>query len=145
MENQNELNEMEQLREELRGTKLSLDNCLRMLDKTNNRLLEAQEKNKELVRVAKTAECLMEKMLFKWLSKESQAKVRNILRFYFPEAKLQMMFAMHEYVLTGHKAHFNREVAAWHFRIFCDNVGDDLQTESAHKWLMILWKKIGLI
>ena len=91
------------------------------------------------------SEKLMQQLLFEWLTKEEKSKVRLYVKYYHPEGRIEMYYAMLQYLMTGKKAKFKNGAAQWHFRLFCDLIDEVGYSSKAHLHLMMLWNKIGLL
>ena len=89
-------------------------------------------------------EQLMQRLLFEWLTQEAQQKVRRFVKYYHTEARLEMYYAMLRYVMFGKRTRFVKEVANWHFRLFCEQVDSDQYTPRMHEHWIFLWRKIGV-
>ena len=90
-------------------------------------------------------EQLMQRLLFEWLTKEEKSKVRLYVKYYHPEGRIEMYYAMLLYLMTGQKSKFENGAAQWHFRLFCDLIDEVGYSNKAHLHLMMLWEKIGLL
>ena len=88
-------------------------------------------------------EQLMQRLLFEWLTKEAQQKVRRFVKYYHTEARLEMYYGMLRYVMFGRRTRFVKAVANWHFRLFCEQVDSDQYTPTMHEHWIFLWRKIG--
>ena len=94
--------------------------------------------------VVKACEQLMQRLLANWLTKEELSKVRLYVKYYHPEGRIEMYYAMLQYLMTGKKAYFKNGAAQWHFGLFCEMVDKVGYSYKAHQHLMKLWNKIGL-
>ena len=105
--------------------------------------MEKQIAKQELI-IAQ-AEQLMRKLLFEWLPEETQQHVLRYMKYYYPEGRQEMYYAMLRYVIEGKKSRFKNGAAQWHFRLFCELIDDDRYSVPAHALLKRLWEKIGLL
>lgn len=143
--NTREENTLFRTQEKLKQTTAELEKLRKQLEKTRSKLELANNENTWMKQLLTKQEALAKRLLFKWLAKDSQQKVENILKHYRTEQRLEMISAMQVYVLAGKRTRFDREVQNWHFRLFCDMIEDDCYTDSVHALLKRLWTKIGLI
>ena len=102
------------------------------------------DKNEPAI-VIVSCEQLMQRLLFEWLTKEAKSKVRLYVKYYHPESRIEMYYAMLQYLMTGKKAKFKNGAAQWHFRLFCDLIDEVGYSDKAHQHLKMLWEKIGLL
>jgi hypothetical protein len=104
--------------------------------------MEKQIAKQELI-IAQ-AEQLMRKLLFEWLPEETQQHVLRYMKYYYPEGRQEMYYAMLRYVIEGKKSRFKNGAAQWHFRLFCEEVDEAQYTPEMHEHWIFLWRKIGV-
>lgn len=138
-------NLLERKRAELNEMNNMLNKTRRELTKNNRRMELMDNEYQEAKRVADKSVTILKKQLFRWLSKPSQHKVENILRFYHQEERMELLNAMMTYAVTGQRAKLDKPVAKWHFRLFCEMMDEDRVTVPSHSLLKRLWVKIGLL
>ena len=138
-------NELDRKRAELKEVKSILNKTRYELTKNNRRLERLDNECQEAKKVADMSVRIIKKQLFKLLSKRSQHKVELFISFYHQEDQMNLLDAMMSYVMTGKKTKFDRAVAQWHFRLFCEMVDDDRVTVPSHELLKRLWIKVGLL
>ena len=104
--------------------------------------MEKQIAKQELIIVQ--AEQLRRKLMFEWLPEETQQHVLRYMKYYYPEGRQEMYYAMLRYVIEGKKSRFKNGAAQWHFRLFCEEVDEAQYTPEMHEHWIFLWRKIGV-
>ena len=94
--------------------------------------------------VARNCAGILKDFLFKWLTKDNQAFVKRVFRFYDDYDQTRMIYALLKYLIFDEKTCFHKPVQGWHFRIICEKVDEDAVTLPAHSMMMKLMKKYGL-
>ena len=87
---------------------------------------------------------ILRDFLFKWLTKDNQAFVKRVFKFYDDYDQTRMMYALLKYLIFDQKTGFHKPVQGWHFRIICEKIDEDAVTLPAHSMMMRLMKKYGL-
>lgn len=137
--------ELEQKKSELNTTKKELEVLLQDLREVRSLLRSSVDLRIQAEEMANQCETALREVLFCWLSKESQSFVKNILRFYKPIERANMMRGLLEFLLFGKRRHFLREVEKTHFSIICEKIDDDAVVLPAHSFMVSLMKKYGLL
>lgn len=107
-------------------------------------LQTALQGRQEAEQSAEACIATLSQFLMRWLSKANQAHAEQMLRFYFPQDKVQMMSALLTYLIFGRRTHFAREVEKTHFKLICDRIDEDAVTLPAHSMMVTLMQKYGL-
>ena len=94
--------------------------------------------------VARSCVEILKDFLFKWLTKDNQAFVKRVFKFYDDYDQTRMIYALLKYLIFDQKTGFHKPVQGWHFRIICDKIDEDAVTLPAHSMMMKLMKKYGL-
>lgn len=94
--------------------------------------------------VASNCAGILKEFLFKWLTKDNQAFVNRVFKFYDYYDQTRMIYALLSYLIFDKKTSFHKPVQGWHFRIICDKIDEDAVTLPAHSMMMKLMKKYGL-
>ncbi len=129
----------------LYDAKVTLANTCTELKHTRQKLEEVRKDNQTLLPLCDKAENILRVLLEKWISKETRKKVALIIRFYHRNERLEMYYAMLQYVMTGRKTRFDKAVMQWHFRLFAEMVDEDRYTVPSNTLLKRLWRKVGLV
>lgn len=94
--------------------------------------------------VASNCAGILKEFLFKWLTKDNQAFVNRVFKFYDYYDQTRMIYALLSYLIFDKKTSFHKPVQGWHFRIICDKIDEDAVTLPVHSMMMKLMKKYGL-
>lgn len=94
--------------------------------------------------VASNCAGILKEFLFKWLTKDNQAFVNRVFKFYDYYDQTRMIYALLSYLIFDKKTSFHKPVQGWHFRIICDKIDEDAVTLPVHSMMMRLMKKYGL-
>lgn len=94
--------------------------------------------------VASNCAGILKEFLFKWLTKDNQAFVKRVFKFYDYYDQTRMIYALLSYLIFDKKTSFHKPVQGWHFRIICDKIDEDAVTLPVHSMMMRLMKKYGL-
>lgn len=94
--------------------------------------------------VARNCAGILKDFLFKWLTKDNQAFVKRVFRFYDDYDQTRMIYALLKYLIFDEKTGFHKPVQGWHFRIICEKIDEDAVTLPAHSMMVRLMKKYGL-
>ena len=94
--------------------------------------------------VASNCTGILKEFLFKWLTKDNQAFVNRVFKFYDYYDQTRMIYALLSYLIFDKKTSFHKPVQGWHFRIICDKIDEDAVTLPVHSMMMRLMKKYGL-
>ena len=94
--------------------------------------------------VASNCAGILRDFLFKWLTKDNQAFVKRVFKFYDYYDQTRMIYALLSYLIFDKKTSFHKPVQGWHFRIICDKIDEDAVTLPVHSMMMGLMKKYGL-
>ena len=94
--------------------------------------------------VASNCAGILKEFLFKWLTKDNQAFVKRVFKFYDYYDQTRMIYALLSYLIFDKKTSFHKPVQGWHFRIICDKIDEDAVTLPVHSMMMKLMKKYGL-
>ena len=94
--------------------------------------------------VARSCAGILRDFLFKWLTKDNQAFVKRVFKFYDYYDQTRMIYALLSYLIFDKKTSFHKPVQGWHFRIICDKIDEDAVTLPVHSMMMGLMKKYGL-
>ena len=94
--------------------------------------------------VASNCAGILKEFLFKWLTKDNQAFVKRVFKFYDYYDQTRMIYALLSYLIFDKKTSFHKPVQGWHFRIICDKIDEDAVTLPVHSMRMKLMKKYGL-
>ena len=94
--------------------------------------------------VARSCVEILKDFLFKWLTKDNQAFVKRMFKFYDDYDQTRMIYALLKYLIFDQKTGFHKPVQGWHFRIICEKIDEDAVTLPAHSMMMRLMKKYGL-
>lgn len=94
--------------------------------------------------VARSCVEILKDFLFKWLTKDNQAFVKRVFKFYDDYDQTRMIYALLKYLIFDQKTGFHKPVQGWHFRIICDKIDEDAVTLPAHSMMVRLMKKYGL-
>ena len=94
--------------------------------------------------VARSCVEILKDFLFKWLTKDNQAFVKRVFKFYDDYDQTRMIYALLKYLIFDQKTGFHKPVQGWHFRIICEKIDEDAVTLPAHSMMMRLMKKYGL-
>lgn len=137
--------ELDRTRKQLSQSNHALLMVRRELGKTKHKLAKTESDLEEVERVADGQDMVMRKLLYKWLTKQSQHRVDQMLHTYRAEDRLALLNAMMQYVQTGRRTKFERPVMEWHHQLFCEMVDNDRVTVPSHTLLKRLWVKIGLL
>lgn len=136
--------ELEDTKDELETTKKELQVVTKDLRDTRNLLHSSVELQQRAEESAKMCEDVVRGFLNQWLTIENRAMVKNILRFYRPIQRINMINAVLTYLIFGKKKHMDREVEKTHFEIICERIDDDSVTLPPHSLMIKLMKKYGL-
>jgi len=136
--------ELERNREELDVTKKELGAMVAALRETRMLLHASIELQGKAEKEAAECENAMKSYLFRWLTNENQAIVKNILRFYQPADRVKMMNALLTYLMFGKKIKMEREIEVTHFKIICEKIDEDCITLNPHSLMVKLMQKYGL-
>ena len=94
--------------------------------------------------VASNCAGILRNFLFKWLTKDNQAFVKRVFKFYDYYDQTRMIYALLSYLIFDKKTSFHKPVQGWHFRIICNKIDEDAVTLPVHSMMMGLMKKYGL-
>ena len=94
--------------------------------------------------VASNCAGILRDFLFKWLTKDNQAFVKRVFRFYDDYDQTRMIYAILKYLIFDEKTGFHKPVQGWHFRIICEKIDEDAVTLPVHSMMVKLMKKYGL-
>ena len=94
--------------------------------------------------VARNCAGILKDFLFKWLTKDNQAFVKRVFRFYDDYDQTRMIYALLKYLIFDEKTGFHKPVQGWHFRIICEKIDEDAVTLPSHSMMMRLMKKYGI-
>ena len=94
--------------------------------------------------VASNCAGILKEFLFKWLTKDNQAFVKRVFKFYDYYDQTRMIYALLKYLIFDEKTSFHKPVQGWHFRIICEKIDEDAVTLPAHSMMVKLMKKYGL-
>ena len=94
--------------------------------------------------VASNCAGILRDFLFKWLTKDNQAFVKRVFKFYDYYDQTRMIYALLSYLIFDKKTSFHKPVQGWHFRIICNKIDEDAVTLPVHSMMMGLMKKYGL-
>ena len=94
--------------------------------------------------VASNCAGILKEFLFKWLTKDNQAFVNRVFKFYDYYDQTRMIYALLSYLIFDKKTSFHKPVQGWHFRVICDKIDEDAVTLPVHSMMMKLMKKYGL-
>ena len=136
--------ELDDAKDELETTKKELSVVTKDLRDTRQLLQSAvtlQQRSEETARLCSN---VLRGFLNQWLSAENRALVKNILKFYHPLQRVNMMNALLTYLIFGKKQHLEREVEKTHFQIICDRIDQDCINLPTHSLMVKLMKKYGL-
>lgn len=136
---------LDRYRSRLHETQEVLKKTRRELTKTNRKLEMMDVKYQESLQVADKGIWVLEKQLFRWLTKRSQHKTDGMLKYYHQVDRIDLLNAMMTYVVTGKKKRLVKPIAEWHLKLFCEMVDEDRCTVPSHSLLKRLWEKIGLL
>ena len=136
---------IERYRDKLTDVNTLLDKTQYELDEAKRTIREQREKIEQLEHRDSQDELLLKTLLWKWLDKDARQKVQLITRFYHTDMRIYLYYAMLDYVMTGQKVRFKKEVQQWHFRLFCEMIDECHFTVPSHTWLERLWIKVGLL
>ena len=141
---QNLADQLDEAQDELETTKESLRVVSKDLRDTRQLLHSAVLLQEEAEDTANACEFVLRKFVMRWLTKENQECMKNMLRFYHPLQRVKMMNALVTYLLFGKKQGLDREVEKAHFKIICEKIDDDCITLPAHSFMVNLMRKYGL-
>jgi hypothetical protein len=136
--------ELESTKEELETAKGELKVVTKDLRDTRFLLRSSVELQQRAEESAKMCEDVLRGFLNQWLTVENRAMVKNILRFYRPFQRINMINAVLTYLIFGKKKHMEREVEKTHFEIICERIDDDSVTLPPHSLMIKLMKRYGL-
>ena len=119
-----------------------MKNVIELL-RTRQELRDTQKALAYQQELVRKAEMMLRTMLWPNLSKQTQAWILNFMRFYHPEARLELYYAMLDYVISGKLKRFSKPVAGWHFRLFCKKVDADQNDGEVHRHMMVQMKRLG--
>lgn len=94
--------------------------------------------------VASNCAGILRDFLFKWLTKDNQAFVKRVFKFYDYYDQTRMIYALLSYLIFDKKTSFHKPVQGWHFRIICEKIDEDAVTLPVHSMMVKLMKKYGL-
>ena len=129
----------------LYDAKVTLAKTCTELTQTRRKLEDYKSDNQTLLTLCNKSEDILRVLLEKWIAKDTRKKVALIMKFYHRNERLEMYYAMLQYVMTGRKTRFDRAVMQWHFRLFADQADEDRYTVPSNTLLKRLWKKVGLV
>ena len=119
-----------------------------MMNLHNNKSIEPPRAHNDadyLEETVEQAERMMRQLLFWWLTPRSRQRVQQFVKYYHPQGRLELYYAMMRYIMTGQRTKFGNGCAQWHFHLFCDDADNDRYSANVHTRLMNLWKEIGAI
>lgn len=136
--------ELEEAKDELKLVKGELSVVTKDLRDTRQLLHSAVTVQQRSEETARQCSNVLRGFLNQWLSVENRALVKNILKFYHPLQRVNMMNALLTYLIFGKKQHLEREVEKTHFKIICDRIDEDCINLPTHSLMVKLMKKYGL-
>ena len=129
--------EVDYLRKELKGAR-------KQIVEMKYNIEDLQEEYGREREVASNCAGILRDFLFKWLTKDNQAFVKRVFRFYDDYDQTRMIYAILKYLIFDEKTGFHKPVQGWHFRIICDKIDEDAVTLPVHSMMVKLMKKYGL-
>ena len=129
--------EVDYLRKELKGAR-------KQIVEMKYNIEDLQEEYGREREVARNCAGILKDFLFKWLTKDNQAFVKRVFRFYDDYDQTRMIYARLKYLIFDEKTGFHKPVQGWHFRIICNKIDEDAVTLPVHSMMMGLMKKYGL-
>lgn len=129
--------EVDYLRKELKGAR-------KQIVEMKYNIEDLQEEYGREREVASNCAGILKEFLFKWLTKDNQAFVKRVFKFYDYYDQTRMIYALLSYLIFDKKTSFHKPVQGWHFRIICDKIDEDAVTLPVHSMMMKLMKKYGL-
>ena len=129
--------EVDYLRKELKGARKQIVEMKYSIE-------DLQEEYSREREVASNCAGILRDFLFKWLTKDNQAFVKRVFKFYDDYDQTRMIYAILKYLIFDEKTGFHKPVQGWHFRIICDKIDEDAVTLPAHSMMVKLMKKYGL-
>ena len=136
--------DLDDARDDLETTKRELSVVTKDLRDTRQLLHSAVTVQQRSEETARQCSKILIGFLNQWLSVENRALVKNILKFYHPLQRVNMMNALLTYLIFGKKLHLEREVEKTHFKIICDRIDEDCINLPTHSLMVKLMKKYGL-
>ena len=137
--------------EKEKGLIIEVDYLRKELKETRKQIVEMkyhiedlQEEYGREREVARSCVEILKDFLFKWLTKDNQAFVKRVFKFYDDYDQTRMIYALLKYLIFDQKTGFHKPVQGWHFRIICEKIDEDAVTLPAHSMMMRLMKKYGL-
>ena len=129
--------EVDYLRKELKGAR-------KQIVEMKYSIKDLQEEYSREREVASNCAGILRDFLFKWLTKDNQAFVKRVFKFYDYYDQTRMIYAILKYLIFDEKTGFHKPVQGWHFRIICDKIDEDAVTLPVHSMMVKLMKKYGL-
>ena len=94
--------------------------------------------------VARSCAGMLKEFMFKWLTPDNQASVKRVFKFYDDYDQTRMAYAILKYLIFDETTYFHKAVQAWHFKLICEKIEEDVVTLPAHSMMVKLMKKYGL-
>ena len=136
--------ELDETRDELNTTKGELAEMVKTISETRLKLHASIKLQMQAEQVADDCMTEMRNFLMYWLTKQNQATVRRMLKFYKPRENVEMMSALLTYLIFGRKKSLGLEVERAHFKIICEKISEDCVTLKPHTLMIKLMKRYGM-
>ena len=136
--------EIQEKCKELDETKDTLREMVKRLGETRDLLhssLQLQAYHKD---VADGCVDMIREFLFKWLTKQNQMKLKQILQFHKAEGQLRLMLGVLNYLLFDKEYRSQDEVEKTHFDVICKKIDEDAITLPVHSLMVKLIVKYKL-
>ena len=137
--------QLEEAQQELRTTQASLKVVSKELRDTKNLLHAAVELKIKAEETTNLCESVLNEFVARWLTKENQTRMAQMLKFYYPEQRIKIMGALLTYLIFGKKKRLEREVEQTHFQLMCEKIDEDAITLPAHSLMVRLMQKYGTL
>jgi hypothetical protein len=137
--------QLEEAQQELKTTQASLKVVSKELRDTKNLLHAAVELKIKAEETTNLCESVLNEFVARWLTKENQALMAQMLKYYYPEQRIKIMGALLTYLIFGKKKRLEREVEKTHFQLICEKIDEDAITLPAHSLMVRLMQKYGTI
>ena len=129
--------EVDYLRKELKGAR-------KQIVEMKYNIEDLQEEYGREREVASNCAGILRDFLFKWLTKDNQAFVKRVFKFYDYYDQTRMIYAILKYLIFDDTTYFHKAVQAWHFKMICEKIDEDAVTLPVHSMMVKLMKKYGL-